>query len=328
MYDPKMKLCPDLTVTESLTKSATRDGFGEGLMLAADRFDNVVGVCADVTDSVRMADFKLNYPDRFIQIGVSEQLLVALGVGLAMADKIPFVASFAIFCPGRAWEQIRTNVCLNGANVKIVGSHAGVTVGPDGASHQATEDIAIMRCIPGISVVVPCDALQAKKATLAIADTEGPAYLRAARENSPVFTTEETPFDIGKAQVLRKGKDVAIVACGSLVYRALSAAEELADEGLDCTVINNHTVKPLDEDTLIAAAERCGAVVTAEDHQIRGGMGSAVAEALAQTHPVPMELIGLKDEFGQSGDADRLVEHYGLGIKHIKDAARKAVERK
>jgi len=313
---------------EGVKRAATRDGFGEGLLLAAASDDAVIGVCADVTESVRMTAFKTEYPDRFVQIGVSEQLLAALGAGLAMAGKIPFVASFAIFSPGRAWEQIRTNVCLNGANVKLVGSHAGVTVGEDGASHQATEDIAITRVIPGMTVVVPCDAIEARKATVALAKMVGPAYLRLGREKTPVITTEDAPFELGKAQVLREGKDVAIVACGSMVGRALAAAEDLASEGLDCSVINCHTVKPLDERTIIAAAESCGAVVTAEEHQIRGGLGSAVAETLARHLPVPMEFVGLRDVFGQSGDAAELIEHYGLGVGHIKDAARKAVGRK
>jgi transketolase len=275
-----------------------------------------------------MDAFEKRFGDRFIRIGVSEQLLVALGAGLALGGKVPFVASFAVFCPGRAWEQVRTNVCLNEANVKLVGSHAGVSVGPDGASHQATEDIAIMRCLPKMTVVVPSDALQAEKATLALATMDGPAYLRLGREKTPVFTTEDTPFEIGKANVLREGNDVAIVACGSMVYRALVAAEELAADGLDCTVIDCHTVKPLDGKTIVAAARKCGAVVTAEEHQIRGGMGSAVAETLASELPVPLERIGLDDEFGQSGEAEELISHYGLDITAIKTAVKKAAGRK
>lgn len=309
-------------------RSATRDGFGEGLLLAAESDGNVMGVCADLTESVRMSDFEERYGDRFIRIGVSEQLLVALGAGLAMAGKVPFVASFAVFCPGRAWEQVRTNACLNEANVKIVGSHAGISVGEDGASHQATEDIAIMRCLPNMTVVVPCDTIEARKATVALAGLEGPAYLRLGREKAPIFTTEDTPFEIGKANVLRKGKDVAIVACGSMVHRALVAAEELSEDGMDCTVIDCHTVKPLDEKTIIAAARECGAVVTAEEHQVMGGLGSAVAETLAREAPVPMEFVGIRDEFGQSGEAAELIEKYGLGIGNIKETAKKAAGRK
>jgi transketolase len=328
MTVPEMKIENGFLDADRLEKAATRDGFGEGLIEAAEKDSDVVGVCADVTESVRMDGFESRFGDRFIRIGVSEQLLVALGAGLAMGGKVPFVASFAVFCPGRAWEQVRTNVCLNESNVKLVGSHAGVSVGADGASHQATEDIAIMRCLPKMTVIVPCDALEAKKATLAVAETEGPAYLRLGREKAPVFTTEDTPFEIGKAAVLRAGRDVAIVACGSMVYRALLAAEELAEDGLDCTVINCHTVKPLDEKAILAAAGECGAIVTAEEHQKNGGLGSAVAEVLVRGLPVPMEQVGLDDEFGQSGETGELIDHYGLAVRDIKDAARKAAGRK
>ncbi len=323
-----MKIEKGFMDVDGLGKAATRDGFGEGLMLAAENNPDVVGVCADLTESLRMKDFERKFGDRFIRIGVSEQLLVALGAGLALAGKVPFVASFAVFCPGRAWEQVRTNVCLNEANVKIVGSHAGVSVGEDGASHQAAEDIAIMRCLPGMTVVVPCDAMQAKKATVALAAMEGPAYLRLGREKAPIFTTEGTPFEIGRANVLRDGGDVAIVACGSMVHRALTAAEQLATDGLDCTVIDCHTIKPLDERTVIKAAKECCAVVTAEEHQISGGMGSAVAETLAREFPVPIEQVGLDDEFGQSGKTAELIAHYGLDVEDIKKAAKRAAKRK
>ena len=273
--------------------------------------------------------FRDAFPERFIEIGVQEQLLVAMSAGLAMAGKVPFVASYAMFCPGRAWEQIRTNMCLNDTNVKVAGAHAGVSVGPDGATHQAIEDIAIMRPIPRLTIVVPCDSVQTKKATLAVAELDGPVYLRFGREKSPVVTTDETPFEIGKAQVFRDGKDVAIVACGIVVYDALIAAERLArEDGLDCLVLNNHTVKPMDAPAILAAARTCGAVVTVEEHQIQGGMGSRVAEILVAEHPVPMEFVGVDDRFGQSGTPAELLAHYGMSADDIRAAVLRAAARK
>lgn len=328
MLNTEMKLVAEPADTKALERRATRDGFGEGLVAAAEKDQSVVGLCADLTESTRMLPFKKAFPDRFIQMGVHEQLLAALGAGLALAGKVPFIATYAIFCPGRAWEQVRTNLCLNGANVKIVGAHAGVSVGPDGATHQAIEDIAITRPIPNITVVAPCDAIQAKKATLAVAEHDGPCYLRLEREKSPVFTTEETPFEIGRAQVLRDGDDAAIIACGSLVHNALLAAEELAREGVECLVLNNHTIKPMDEDAVVAAARKCGCVVTVEEHQVRGGMGSRVAEILAGKLPTPMEFVGVDDRFGESGEAAELIEHFGMGEAGIREAVRRAVGRK
>lgn len=328
MLNDEMHLTSDALDPAKIQRIPTRNGFGDGLVEAAKTDDRIVGVCADLTESTRMLPFKEAFPDRFIQIGVSEQLLVAMAGGLAMAGKTPFIASYAMFCPGRAWEQVRTNVALNNVNVKIVGAHAGVSVGPDGATHQAIEDIAIMRAIPRMTIVVPCDSVQTKKATLAVAKMEGPAYLRFGREKSPVFTTDATPFEIGKAQTLREGKDVAIVACGILVHNALLAADALAKEGIDCMVVNNHTIKPMDDDAIVAAAETCGAVVTVEEHQIHGGMGSLVAEVLARRAPTPIEFIGVDDRFGQSGTPDELIEHYGMGVSHIIEAAKRAVARK
>src|SRR5215472_6089398 len=261
-----------------LPKRPTRDGFGDGLVAAARNDQRIVAICADLTESTRIEPFAKAYPDRYIEIGVQQQLLAALSAGLALAGKIPFIASYAMFCPGRAWEQIRTNICLNEANVKIAGAHAGVSVGPDGATHQAIEDISITRCIPRMTVVVPCDATQTAKATEAVARLEGPAYVRFGREASPDFTTEKTPFEIGVAQTLREGDDVAIIACGILTYNAFIAAKELATEGIECCVINNHTVKTMDEAAVVGAVERCGAIVTVEEHTILGGMGSRVAE--------------------------------------------------
>ena len=275
-----------------------------------------------------MLGFKEALPDQYIEIGVSEQLLVAMAAGLASAGKIPFIASYAMFNPGRSWEQVRTTMALNETNVKIAGAHAGVSVGPDGATHQAIEDIAIMRCIPHMTVVVPCDSIQTKKATLAVAEMIGPVYLRFGREKTPVVTTEATPFELGKAQTFREGGDVAIVACGILLYNALIAAEELAKDGIECTVVNNHTIKPMDDDAIVAAAERCGAVVTVEEHQVFGGMGSRVAEILAQRRPTPIEFIGVHDRFGQSGDPAELIEYYGMGSDAIAAAVRRVRKRK
>jgi len=314
---------------EALKQLPTRNGFGEGLIEAGKRDRNVIGICADLSESTRMEGFKKALPDQYIEIGVAEQLLVAMAAGLAAAGKIPFIASYAMFNPGRSWEQVRTTMALNETNVKIAGAHAGVSVGPDGATHQAIEDIAIMRVIPNMTVVVPCDAIQTKKATLAVAQRWGPTYLRFGREKSPIVTTEETPFEIGKAQTFRDGDDVAIIVCGILVYNALIAAAQLAEEdGVQCTILNNHTVKPMDDAAVLAAAKRCCTVVTVEEHQRAGGMGSRVAELLAQEHPVPIEFVGVHDVFGQSGEPNELIEYYGMGTKSIKEAARRAHQRK
>jgi transketolase len=316
LFDPKIEQKP------------TRDGYGHGVIEAAGKNPNIVVLCADLTESTRNADFKKQFPKQFIQMGVHEQLLASLSAGLALAGKVPFITSYAMFCPGRAWEQVRTNICLNDANVKVIGSHAGVSVGPDGATHQAVEDIAIMRCIPRMTVISPCDALEAQKATLAIAKFNGPCYVRYAREKSPVFTTKKTPFQIGKAVIFKDGKDVALLACGPLVYRALQAAEQLKKEGINALVLNVPTIKPLDEKTIAAVAKRCGAVVTIEEHQIAGGFGGAIAEFLAKTTPTPMEFIGVHDRFGESGTPDELLEHFGMGVTHITAAAKKVLKRK
>lgn len=323
-----MYLAKGLTDPRRLASKASRDGFGEGLVSAAAKDKRIVAVCADLTESTRLTGFKRRFPERFVQAGVHEQLITALGAGLALAGKVPFIASFAVFCPGRSWEQVRTNICLNQANVKIAGAHAGITVGPDGATHQATEDIAIMRCLPNMTVVVPCDAEQTRLAVPAVARLKGPVYLRFGRPKRPVFTTSRTPFRIGRAQPFRRGDDVAIMACGMMVHQALLAAEELKKEGIDCTVLNIHTVKPLDEKAVIAAAKRCGAVVTAEEHQLMGGLGSVVAEALSRHYPVPIESVGIDDRFGESGRSDELIERFGLGVRHVNQAVRRALKRK
>ena len=309
------------------TQLPTRMGFGEGLVIAGKNDPNVVALCADLTESTRMSLFKKEFPNRFIQMGIYEQALVSISAGLALAGKAPFLSSYAMFSPGRSWEQVRT-ACLSKANIKIIGSHAGVSVGPDGATHQAIEDMAITRCIPGLIVINPCDSIEARKATIEAAKVVGPVYIRLAREKTPVMSNDETPFAIGEALVTRDGNDVAIIACGPLLYQSMMAAEELAKEGIQCRVIDNHTIKPMDEKTILAAATDCGAVVTVEEHQIAGGMGSAVAEILAQNHPVPMEFVGVHDQFGQSGEPNELVEFYGMGIKDVVKAVKAVLKRK
>jgi transketolase len=307
----------------------TRNGMGEGLIEAGSRDRDVLGICADLSESTRFEGFKKAHPDQYIEIGVSEQMLVAMAGGLAAVGKIPWIASYAMFNPGRSWEQVRTIMALNETNVKIAGAHAGVSVGPDGATHQAIEDIAIMRVIPHMMVVVPCDAIQTKKAVLALSQAWGPTYLRFGREKSPVITTEQTPFAIGKAQTFREGADVAIIACGILVYNALIAADQLArEDGIEARVVNNHTIKPMDQDAIAEAARACGAIVAVEEHQKQGGMGSRVAEILAAAHPTPIEFVGVDDRFGQSGDPAELIEYYGMGVDAIKAAAHRAYARK
>lgn len=327
MIRTEAKLALDL-LDPKIAQKPTRDGYGMGVIAAAEKDPNVVVVCADLTESTRNLDFKKKFPDRFIQVGVHEQFLAAGAAGLALGGKIPFITSYAMFCPGRAWEMVRTNICLNDVNVKIIGSHAGVSVGPDGATHQAIEDMAIMRPIPNVTILAPCDAVEAEKATRAIAAWKGPCYVRFAREKTPVFTTAETPFEIGKATTFRTGKDVAIVACGPLVHNALLAAEELAEEGLDVMVVNSHTVKPLDEKAVLHAAETCDAIVTVEEHQITGGLGGAVAEYLAKVRPTIQEFVGVPNVFGESGSPNELISRFGMDVTAIKKAVKKAHKRK
>ncbi len=323
--DPQ--LVPDLVRTH-LEQKPTRDGYGQGVVRAAMKHPELVVLCADLTESTRNLEFKQLFPDRFIQMGVHEQLLAALAAGMALAGKMPFITSYAMFCPGRAWEQVRTNICLQETNVKIIGSHAGVSVGPDGATHQAIEDMAIMRVIPNMTVIAPCDMIEARKATEAIAEFTGPAYVRFAREKSPIFTTEETPFRIGKAEIYRQGKDVAIIACGPLVYKALVAADELARNKISAMVVNCHTIKPLDVSLIRDVALHCKRIVTVEEHQVAGGLGGAISEALARTAPVPMEHVGVQDRFGESGPPEALLEHFGMGVAHIKAAVKKVLKRR
>ncbi len=325
MINPNAKLITDFTKPEM---AATRDGYGKGVVKAGEQDSRVVVLCADLTESTRSEEFKSKFPERFIQVGVAEQNMALVASGMANYGKIPFIASYAAFNPGRNNEQVRTNIAINNVPVKIVGAHAGVSVGPDGATHQALEDIALMRVVPRMVVVVPCDAIEAEKATLAIAFNNQPSYIRLGREKSAVITTSETPFEIGKSIVMREGKDCTVIGCGMLLQNALLAAEELSKEGIECAVINSHTIKPFDKEALIESVKTTGAVVSVEEHQIAGGLGSVVAETLAANYPAPQEFIGLKDRFGESGTSAELIEACGLGVSHIKEAIKKVIARK
>ena len=316
---------------------ATRDGYGEGLVVAGESDANVVVLCADLTESTRSEAFSKKFPERFFEVGVAEQNLATIASGLGISGKIPFISSYATFSPGRNWEQIRTTVSYNDSNVKIAGAHAGISVGPDGATHQAIEDIATMRVMANMKVVVPCDAIEAKKATVAAAKIWGPMYLRFGREKTPVMTSEAAPFNVGKAEIFwesngKNGKSkkpqVAIIGCGSLLHNALLAAKELEEEGIGTIVLNNHTIKPLDEKKLLEVADVCGAVVTVEEHQVLGGLGGAVSELLAKHLPTPMEFIGMQNTFGESGKPSELVEKYGMGVNAICAAVKKVIARK
>lgn len=331
MINPNQKLNPNI-FDKKVEQVPIRNGFGEGLAEAGEKNPNVVGLCADLTDSTKMNLFKNKFPERFIEIGVAEQNLASVASGLSAMGKIPFISSYAMFSPGRNWEQIRTTICYNDRAVIIAGSHAGISVGPDGGTHQAIEDIAITRVIPNMVVISPCDHIEAKKATMAAAELGKPVYIRLAREKTPVITTDESPFEIGKAQLLYgeliETGDVGIVATGALVYRALKVAEELKKENISAKVLNIATIKPMDNDAVITLAKNCGCIVSVEEHQIAGGLGSAVAEVLSQNFPVPQEFIGVKDLFGQSGTPDELLKHYGMTEKDILNSAKKAIERK
>ncbi len=305
-----------------------RNGFGRGLVEAGKRDNKVVALCADLTESTKMSDFKKEFPDRFVEIGIGEQNLVTVAAGMALAGKIPFVSSYAAFSPGRNWEQIRTTICLNQTNVKVVGSHAGVSVGSDGATHQMLEDIALMRVLPHMTVVVPCDAIEAQKATLVLAGMDGPAYLRLAREKTPTVTTPDTPFSLGKAQVFREGEDVTIIACGLMVYQALVAAEQLSKHYISAEVINCAVIKPLDSVTILKSVRKTRAVVTVEEAQINGGLGGLIAELLAENEPLPMTRIGMNDHFGESGKPEELLQKFGLTAPHITKRTQDLLKRK
>lgn len=322
-----MHLVPDI-FGAAVPKKASRDGFGKALLELGEKDPNVWAVSADVSESTRTHWFAEKFPERFVQVGVAEQNMAGVAAGIASCGKLAFISAFGAFSPGRNFDQIRVSVCYNDSNVKVHASHAGLSVGPDGASHQMLEDIAMMRSLPNMMVVVPCDMEEAKKATLATAKTKTPAYIRTSRENSVVFTTPNTPFELGKANVYRDGKDVAIFACGLQVYEALKAAEELMGKGIDAAVIDMHTIKPIDTATIVMYAKKCGVAVSAEDHQVNGGLGSAIAEVLVEKCPVPLVRAGVKDCFGESGSAYDLFRKYGIDAAGIAKAAEEVVKMK
>lgn len=322
-----LHLIPDVFAAD-LVAEPIRKGFGRGLLEAGKRDENVVAACADLTDSTQMSLFAKEFPHRFVEIGVAEQNLVTVGSGLAAMGKIPFVSSYAAFSPGRNWEQIRTTICLNNRPVRVVGSHAGVSVGPDGATHQMLEDITLMRSLPNMVVIAPGDSLEAERATLALATDKRPAYLRLAREATPIITTPETPFEIGKAYVFEPGQHVTIIATGTMTYHAMVAAQKLYKDGIDAEVIHCPTIKPLDEETILKSVRKTGAVVTCEEAQVNGGLGGAIAELLGENYPVPLKRIGMQDRFGESGKPDELMHHFGLTAKHIMMAAHAVADRK
>ncbi len=305
-----------------MEKVPMRDGYGKALLRLIEADKRVVALDADVAKSTRTVWVRDQYPENFIDMGIAEQDMAGTAAGLALGGMIPFATTYCVFLAGRAWDQIRTTICYNNLNVKLAGAHAGISVGADGATHQSLEDVALMRVLPGMTVVVPCDANETEKATMAIAKKEGPCFIRFGREAGPVITGPDSPFTLGKANVLRDGTDVVLFANGAMVYEGLLAAEELGKEGIDLMVVNLHTVKPLDEETVIRAAARTGRVITAEEHQIAGGMGSAVAECLSQNCPVPVKRIGVRDSFGESGKPEELMKKYGLTAADICAAAR------
>jgi transketolase len=308
----------------------TRQGYGEGVVIAGEKDNKVVVLSADLTESTRSILFKEKFPERFIEMGVAEQGMATVAAGMANYGKIPFISSYAAFSPGRNWEQIRTTIALNNVPVKIVGAHAGVSVGPDGATHQMLEDLSLMRAMPNMVVVYPCDSIEARKATIALSENGKPSYIRLAREKTPVLTGEDTSFEIGKALYFWQSKNpqATIIAAGPLVYEALVAAKELEKSEIEVDVINCHTIKPLDSRTIVSAIKKSGCVVTVEEHQVNGGLGGAIAELLAKNFPVPQEFIGMQDEFGESGDPDELLEKFHLKAKDIVLAVKKVISRK
>lgn len=329
MLNPDLKLNPKI-FEETVEQKATRDGFGDGLLELGDNNLNVVVLTADLSESTRCDKFASKFPNRFFECGVAEQNMVAVAAGLAISGKIPFTSSYATFSPGKNWETIRTTIIYNHANVKIAGHHAGIMTGPDGATHQATEDIAITRCWPGITVFVPCDSIEAKKVTNASANIDGPVYIRFTRDKSPVITTNETPFEIGKTQVFWITKDpvVSIFAMGYMLFHALLAAKELEEEGIQTVVANVSSIKPINEENIISLVNKTNCAVTVEDHQVNGGLGGLIAEILARKRPIPIEFIGLQDTFAESGSPKELIEKYGMGKESIKQAVKRAIQRK
>ena len=322
---PQAPAAPTLAKPEM---KRTREGFGHGLLDLGQQRSDVVVLVGDLSGSTNVSFFAEKFPDRFIQVGVAEQNMMCVAAGLAATGKIPFLATYGAFASCRSADQMRVTVAYTDLPVKIGGAHGGISVGPDGATHQAMEEIAIVRSIPNMKMIVPCDYWETRKATVAAADDPHPNYIRFGREPVPVVTTEDTPFTIGKANLMRDGQDLAIIACGVIVYEALVAAEELETRGIHARVLNVHTLKPLDVDAITRAARECGAIVTAEEHQIHGGLGSAVAETVVQSHPVPMELVAVQDRFGRSGKQDELMAAFGIKATDVVRAAERALARK
>ncbi len=330
MLNTTQKLNPGV-FSESIEQAPIRKGFGEGLVLAADAHKEVVGLCADLTESTQMHLFKAKYPERFLEMGISEQNMASVASGMAAMGKIPFITSYAMFSPGRNWEQIRTTICYNNVPVKIIGSHAGISVGPDGGTHQAIEDIAITRVIPRMVVIAPCDIHEARKATVAVSKTPDPTYLRLSKQNTPVISTLATPFEIGKGAIFFKSAraiDVAILSTGALTYQALMAAKQLDTEGVGVIVAHFATIKPLDTKLIDQLVHEAKALVTVEEHQVAGGFGSAISEYVTQHKPVPIDFIGIRDVFGQSGIPEELLKEYNIDTANIIQAAKKVKVRK
>jgi transketolase len=319
-----MHLIPDVRAKD-IVQEPIRAGFGRGLLEAAKKNEQIVGICADLSDSTKMGAFAGAFPDRFIEAGIAEQNIVTVGSGFAAMGKIPFVSSYAAFSPGRNWEQIRTTICLNNQPVKLIGSHAGLSVGPDGATHQVLEDIALMRVLPNMVVIVPCDSVEAEKATHAMVADSRPNYLRLAREATPVITTDATPFAIGHAYVFRPGTDITIIATGTMTYQAMVAADILQKDGVSAEVVHVPTIKPLDEETILKSVGKTRAVVTAEEGQIAGALGGAIAELLGEHMPTPMRRVGMHDHFGESGEPEELFKHFGLTAAHIAMSAHELI---
>lgn len=309
-----------------MEKISTRDGFGKAIVKLGEKNKDIVVLAASVGDSTQAYKFRKKFPERYIESGIAEQNMIGMSCGLALAGKMPFATSFATFLPGRCYDHIRQSVCYSNLNVKMVATHAGITVGPDGATHQMMEDIAMLRALPNLRLIVPADALEAEKATIAISKINGPCFLRLGREKTPVITEEKTPFEIGKAVTLKDGKDIAIIACGIMVNEALIAADKLKEEKIDARVINLHTIKPIDEKTIIKAAKETKGIVTAEESQVMGGMGSAVSEVVVKNYPVPMRFVGMDDCFGESGKADELLDKYGFRSKDIIKAVKEILK--
>lgn len=306
----------------------TRSGFGEGLLEAGKRNENVVALCADLIGSVRMDLFADAFPERMIECGIAEANMIGIAAGLALSGKVAFASSFAAFSTGRVYDQIRQAVAYSNTNVKIAGSHAGITLGEDGATHQILEDIGMMKMLPNMVVLNPCDHNQTKAATIAAAEYDGPVYIRYGRPKVPVFIPEDMPFEIGKALILNEGKDVTLVATGHLVWEALQAAKTLEEQGISAEVIDIHTIKPLDSEAILASVAKTGCVVGCEEHQFNGGLNESIAQLLVRNNPKPMEFVGIDDSFGESGTPDALMEKYGLKAKNIVEAAKKVIARK